>query len=902
MHAPRAGAIRRLLTLVVMLGIGATSVLTAQRGGGARGGSATTAPAPVVTPALVTEGYLTPPPAIARLVNAPRESNFTYTSASPGARRYFVRPISDGMPTLEQLGRPHYNIAGFQIEYLANRQRALITRSFIAADIYDWQAGKTTRITPPAGSRMGATAWSPDGTLLSFMVEFPNSTQLWLADPVTGKIRRLGTVSLLATNVTSWEWTADGKSIVAVLVPDGRAPEPKAAPIASEPLVRLNEAGKLKTPTSPDLVQSPHEMALIEYHSTGQLALIDVRTGLIRKIGTPGMIRSLDASPDAKLFRVTYLDKPFSYFLPASSFGTTEVVIDQSGKVLYQVAKRPLRTTDPDTTATTTGAGGRGQATTPAADTGKRSLTWHPFDEALVYLQLAPAAKGEKDDSASVAKRPDRLIEWSAPFDSTSRKVLYETANRITRASFTNDARVIFLSETSTAGTGEYAIYLDEGGKKYEVVKPTGGRGSLGGRGGGRAGGRGGAGAAAGGSAFVTKAGSRGIPVVMTSSDGKYVFVQATDTTRAALRDTTKAPHVTVDRIEVKTGTKERIYETSTDLTETLATPLDDDFNKAIVQRESSTMVPQSFLVDLKTKEAKQLTSNKDLMPEMTSAVRKTVWAKRADGHTFRVKVTLPVGYTEGTRLPAMFWFYPAEFADQAAYDRGLTGGAAGGGRGNTTNRFATYGARTLAFLTVEGYAVVEPDTPIFGKNNQPPNDHYVEDLRDDLYATINALDTLGLIDRERLAIGGHSYGAFSTVNAMVHTPFFKAGIAGDGDYNRTLTPNGFQNERRDLWQGRETYLAMSPFLYADDLNGALLLYHSMEDQNDGTDPINSIRLFHALQGQGKTVALYMYPYEDHGPITRETDLDQWARWVAWLDKYVKNPAKPVPPVAKPVP
>ena len=152
-------------------------------------------------------------------------------------------------------------------------------------------------------------------------------------------------------------------------------------------------------------------------------------------------------------------------------------------------------------------------------------------------------------------------------------------------------------------------------------------------------------------------------------------------------------------------------------------------------------------------------------------------------------------------------------------------------------------------------------------------------------------------IDRTRLAIGGHSYGAFSTVNAMVHTPFFKAGIAGDGDYNRTLTPTGFQNERRDFWQAKQTYLDMSPFLFADHLNGALLMYHSEEDQNVGTAPINSIRMFHALQSLGKTTALFMYPYEDHGPVAKETDLDQWARWVLWLDKYVKNANKPKPSV-----
>jgi dipeptidyl aminopeptidase/acylaminoacyl peptidase len=196
-----------------------------------------------------------------------------------------------------------------------------------------------------------------------------------------------------------------------------------------------------------------------------------------------------------------------------------------------------------------------------------------------------------------------------------------------------------------------------------------------------------------------------------------------------------------------------------------------------------------------------------------------------------------------------------------------------------------------MEIMATQGYAIVQPDLPIFGSAGRM-NDNYVPDLRNGLVAVIDELDRQGIIDRQRLGIGGHSYGAFSTVNAMVNVPYFRAGIAGDGNYNRTLTPNGFQSERRDLWEARDTYLQMSPFLNADRLQGALLMYHSIEDQNTGTDPTNSIRLLHALQGMGKTASLYLYPYEDHGPAIRETLLDQWGRWVAWLDLYVKN-AKP---------
>ena len=281
------------------------------------------------------------------------------------------------------------------------------------------------------------------------------------------------------------------------------------------------------------------------------------------------------------------------------------------------------------------------------------------------------------------------------------------------------------------------------------------------------------------------------------------------------------------------------------------------------------------------------MTENKDLFPDLTSAPKLRVPVERADGIKFSVSVMLPPGYQKGTRLPAIFWFYPREFTDQDAIDRP--------DRTFNKNSFQNLGTRSIQFLARLGYAVVV-DTPgaipIVGPNGQQ-NNNYVNDLRNSLSAIIDELDRRALVDRTRLAIGGHSYGAFTTVNAMVHTPFFKAGIAGDGAYNRTLTPLGFQSERRDLWEAPNVYLGMSPFLYANNMTGALLMYHALGDQNVGTDPDNSIRLFHALNGLGKTAALYMYPLEDHGPVARETLLDLWARWAAWLDKYVKNPQKP---------
>jgi len=328
--------------------------------------------------AISAEGYILPPDAIARLVNLPRESIVTYGTPSPVTRRWFVRNLSDGLPALEFVGKVHHNLAGWQIDPVANRSRTMTMRSNIGYELLDWSANKATKIEMPAGARAGSTSWSPDGMTLAFVANFRDATHIYLADPVTGKSRPLTRTSLLATNVQNFEWTADGRSIVAVLVPDGRGAEPKAPVIEPTPMVRVNEANKLKTRTYPDLLETPYEKDLVKFHSTGQLAVIDVRTRAVKKIGAPGMIRSLSPSPEGKFFRVTYVDEPFSYVLPVSSFGSTEVVIDEAGKVLHQIAKRPLREgestdiVDPAQTVPAQGAGGRGAAA--MSDTAKRNL------------------------------------------------------------------------------------------------------------------------------------------------------------------------------------------------------------------------------------------------------------------------------------------------------------------------------------------------------------------------------------------------------------------------------------------------------------------------------------------------------------------------------------------------
>ncbi|HYV97284.1 MAG TPA: hypothetical protein VE967_07535, partial [Gemmatimonadaceae bacterium] len=367
---------------------------------------------------IYAEGYIKPPDAVARLVAAPRSSNFTWGNPSP-TRKYLLHAYTEE-PVLEFLGKRHYNLGGWQIDPAASRSRSMTYRNTSGYDLLDWATGKTIKVQLPAGARGSTfTSWSPDGSTFAYFAQFPDATHIYLADPATGVSRPLTKVTVVATNVENFAWTADGKSIVTVLAADNRGPEPKEPVIADGIRVRVNENNTLKTRNYPDLLDGPFEQTLFEYYNMGQLALIDVKTRVVTKVGEPGPITRLDPSPDAKFFRVTYIDRPFSYVLPTSSFGTHEVIIDGTGKVLKEMAKRPLREgtasdiVDPnDPNGGQQGGGGFGGRGGGGGeqDTVHRGLTWHPFESGLMFMRSAREDSTVRADSikAAAANRATR--------------------------------------------------------------------------------------------------------------------------------------------------------------------------------------------------------------------------------------------------------------------------------------------------------------------------------------------------------------------------------------------------------------------------------------------------------------------------------------------------------------
>ena len=833
---------------------------------------------------LTQETYVRPPAAIERLITAPRQDNVSLANQSPD-RTHFLNVKSGGLPSLQAFGKPHLYFAGLQVDPKANRARSLTMRGASSLQVIEATTGKTRAIDAPAGATISAAEWSPDGSRVAYIANFDAASRLYVADVASGKSRQVLAAPLNATLVTSVGWTTDGKSLLTVLIPDGRKAAPARPEVETGPLVRITDPAKNPQRVYWSLLRDPYEKDLMKYYITGQLALVDARSGSVKKIGAPAMISRADVSPDGRYVKVTLMQEPFSYIVQWGSFPQVDEVWDMDGKVVAELAKRPLRDGSDDDD------GPPGAPST--TDTVARNFEWMPNGEGLSFLKQDPAPAGARNADSSDAprganapRRKDRLYHWPAPFTKGSEKVLVESDNRIAGVLMSEDASMAFIAE-NTNGTGTvYATYFTEPTKRYQLWRLRGINATVGGGGGfGGGGGRGGTGADSvtfyqNPGVLMSKTGKLGTRVALISTDGRYAFLEGT----RYFKDWDKqAPRGFVDKVEIRTGQKSRVFEGSADVFETVSAALDDDLQKIVIQREGPKLISDSYLRDVATGTNTKLTNNVDLVPEFTNAIRRRIKVTRSDSITFMVNVTLPPGYQEGTKLPAMFWLYPYEFTDQAGYDRTL--------RTENINRFPQAGPRTIEYLVTQGYLVANFSPPVIGASGRM-NDNYVSDLQRNLYAVINELDRQGLIDRERLAIGGHSYGAFTTVNAMVHTPYFKAGIAGDGMYNRSLTPNGFQSERRNFWEGQEMYLEVSPFFQADKLQGALLMYHSIEDQNVGTALLSSERMLHALEGLGKTASLYMYPYEDHGPATRETLLDQWARWTAWLDVYVKNAGK----------
>jgi dipeptidyl aminopeptidase/acylaminoacyl peptidase len=791
--------------------------------------------------------YVQPPAPIADFFK--RDPSYAVLDDPSPDGRHFLVTRSTQLSTLELMSKPTLRLAELEIRPATDRLWHLDTFGLTGLRVYDLTERRFRDVALPARTFVSDPMWSPDGRKVAFLAHLPTGTEVWTADAATGKAERVSGARILATLGTATQvdispdvemrpsrmlqWTPEG-TLLTLAVPANRGPEPAASRTPSGPTVRLSRPTATSTRTFSNLLHDAHDAALFEYYTRAQL--VELAPGKApRALGEPHMYESIALSPDGRHVLARWVEKPFSFITSYQGFPRTSAVLDRSGALVATLERRALRE-------------GGGEGGPRGGDAGGlRALAWHPAGAGLVYLKRAGSAPAAAD----------QVMLLAAPFDTAKATVVATSEDPIASPALTRDGTKLFATVTRQ-GRRALAYWTLGGGAPAARKVVVGFRSPD--------------------SLFTdpgelwTDATPNGVSYALVSSAGDPYL--RGDGLTADFR-----PRPFVDRLSLADTTRTRLFQGAQATWDRPLVALDPDLKQMIVSRESRTLYPDSYLWTPNA-EPVNLTHNVNPFPELANVRRMDFSFKRQDGVEVQGNLSLPVGYKDGDRVPAIFWTYPREFTSAPAYVRAAV-------RARNRNAFPHLSwMRWSELWLTQGYALVYPDIPIIGENY---NDTYLASMTDAMYGAMRAVDKLGVIDMDRVGHGGHSYGAFATANLLAHTPFFKAGIAGDGAYNRSLTPTGFQAESRNIWSAQSTYLEMSPFFVADQIHAPILLYHGGDDNNTGTWLIQSERFMQALTALGKTAALYVYPYESHTHRAIENNLDRWARWIDWFDRYVKG-------------
>ena len=792
------------------------------------------------------EMYILPPPEVQELF-ATDKSYATLDNMSPDGDHFLI-PVATELATLDLMARETYRLAELELRPGTDRLWHLDTYGIHDFRFYSLSRRSNIEVDLPEATFASDFTWSPDGTRVAFLAHLPEGTEIWTADAATGRTRQLSDARVLATLGTSAQgqgsrpsrmiqWTPEGTVLTLIVSPD-RGGEPARPPLPLGPLTRRTRPEPTGSPTYPYLLEDAHDEMLFEHYTRSQLAeLAEGRPPAL--LGSPRMYESISLSVDGRHILATHVERPFSFITSYRGFPRRTVIIDRNGRLvamLHEEALQEARTRDED------------------SEDGPRGFAWRPDGAGLSYLErLTPEPEEEVGEPL-----PDRVMLAEPPFDLATARVAAESEDPIESVVYSSDGRRAFAA---VERNGQSALAFWELGSPdpvrrflidfHDTDDPTELPGEL-----------------------VTLDTSNGLGYSMISSDGTAAFLEGPGY-RPDFR-----PRPFVDRIDLTDQVRTRLFEGAGDAFEQPLVPLDPDLNRMIVNRESVTNFPDSYLWSAGTR-GENLTNNVDPFPEITSARRIDFDFELPEGLVVQGRVSMPVGWREGDGpVPAVFWTYPREYEQAEEYEHASI-------RARNRNAFTHLSwLRWSDIWLTQGYALVHPDIPVIGESY---NDTYIANLLRAMYGAIRAVDNLGLVDIDRIGHGGHSYGAFATANVLANAPYFRAGIAGDGAYNRSLTPDGFQAERRSVWEAPQTYMEMSPFFRADQIDVPFLLYHGGDDNNTGTFPIQSRRMISALTILGKTAVLYEYPFESHTPRAIENKLDMWARFIDWFDMYVKE-------------
>lgn len=800
-------------------------------------------------------GYQLPPAALQAIVDAPRAPTL---SLSP-KRNLAAMLATPSLPGISEVAQPELKLAGLRINprtYSSSRFSFFTGLSLLDIDTQKQLVIKGL----PADARIADLAWSPDQRYLAFsQVVYADlakgvkesGVQLWLLDVQSRSARKLGKEPLSSVYGRGFSWMPDGKTLLVQLKPAKLGAAPSQSGIPTGPAIQDSLPGGAvkQLRTYPDLLKNEQDALLFEHYITVQLALIDV-TGKQRLVGQPGQFSRVSAAPGGKYLLTTTLERPYSYIVPAHSFAQKTEVRDLNGKVLHQVVQRGLE-----------------EGLPPGNDSvsvGRRNISWRV--DAPATLVWAEAQDG--GDPAKAADIRDIVYLQAAPFTDEP-TVLARLGSRFAGVAWgRGDLALLNEAWYKTRAVRQWRVYPDAPAKAAELVSSR---------------------------SFEDRYNDPGSPVMRADAAGLPRLLIGADNT--ILLDgqgaSNEGDRPFIDRFNLTTKKTERLFQSAAPYYENVVAVLDEDGSRLLSTRETPTEQPNFYVRNLKPGAAAltALTHFPHPLPQLKDVQKELIRYKRADGVDLTATLMLPPNYDakRDGPLPTLMWAYPQEFKSASAASQTK-------GSPYKFNAVSYWGP--AAFLAM-GYAVLDnPSFPIVGNGEQEPNDTYLPQLVADAEAAVEEVVKRGVADRNRIAIGGHSYGAFMTGNLLAHTRLFRAGIARSGAYNRTLTPFGFQSEDRSFWQAPAVYQAMSPFNYADKIKDALLMIHGEQDNNSGTFPIQSERMFQAIKGLGGTARLVMLPNESHAYRARESIMHMLYESNNWLEKYVKN-APPAAPVAK---
>jgi len=754
------------------------------------------------------------------------------------ARKHMVLLSRDTYKSIEELSIKEMRLAGLRIDPKTN----IGSRITYFNDIKIQNVGDTKRKSVkglPEKPRFANFVWSPNQKYIAMTHTTATGVELWVLDVAKAKVRKLTKATLNANMGNPIDWMQDNKSLLVKMLPEDRKPLINAeAAIPVGPTISVSDGKKAQNRTYQDLLKNKNDEFNFEQLARSEIKVVSLK-GKVKDWADAGMFGGISVSPNGKHVLVTQYQRPFSYLVPYRRFPMTSTVYSKKGKAVEEIVSVPLIEDLP-----------KGFM---SVREGRRNIAWRNDKPATLYFVEAL----DGGDAANEVAHRDQLSELDAPFSGDA-KPLMKSINRLYTVMWGDDDNALavdywwntrntktYLFNPSNAEQAPVVLY----DRNYQDAYSDPGN-------------------------IVTRRNEFGRSVMAMDEGQVYMLGDG-------FSDKGQFPFL--DRLTLASKETERLYQSPyTDRIEDLR-DFDVKNQQLLVRIESSDQYPNYFFRNLGSDDLQQLTDFANPFQSLQNVKKEVINYKRDDGLDLTGTLYLPTNYEEGKRYPMILWAYPREYKDKSS----------AGQNTQNPNEFTYPFWGSPIYWVKKGYVVLDDAAfPIVGEGDEEPNDTFRTQLVANAKAAIDTLDERGLIDPERVAVGGHSYGAFMVANLLSHSDLFAAGIARSGAYNRTLTPFGFQSEERSYWEAPEVYYTMSPFMHADKMKTPLLLIHGEADNNSGTYPLQSERYFNALKGLGATARLVMLPKESHGYRAKESIMHLLWEQDEWLEKYVKNKKK----------